>query len=87
MAKSITESSIDDLNGKKKVLIGLMSVIGGLAIVYVATLLYFGYAGRWDQTKTISIVPLIGLIVSALPSIINLKAINAEIARRESQDS
>ncbi|QQS45770.1 MAG: hypothetical protein IPM66_17815 [Acidobacteriota bacterium] len=83
MADASPGSSTADLKAKKKVLIGLLAVIGTILILYLATVIYFISTGR--EVRTLTMVPMLGLVVAALPSIINLKAIQAEIAQRESR--
>ncbi|MGE0101972.1 MAG: hypothetical protein AB7H86_21405 [Blastocatellales bacterium] len=83
MADAFSGSSIADLKAKKSVLIGLLAVIGTVLVLYLATVIYFFSTGR--EVRTLTMIPMLGLVVAALPSIINLKAIQAEIAKRESQ--
>lgn len=83
MADAFSGSSTADLKGRKKALIGLLAVIGTVLALYLATVIYFISTGR--EVRTLTMIPMLGLVVAALPSIINLKAIQAEIAKRESQ--
>lgn len=83
MVDAFSGSSTADLKGKKSVLIGLLAVIGTVLLLYLGTVIYFFSTGR--EVRTLTMVPMLGLVVAALPSIINLRAIQTEIAKRESQ--
>lgn len=82
MAKKMEDYSEQELLKLIKTLRSILIVMGVVALLYAA---YFGYlmgAGKLDNKNLIGLVPLLGMLVAGLPTMMNMNRFKAEVARR-----
>lgn len=81
--KPLTELSLETLHSQRKLLMGLLGVMLGVALVFVGVLLYrMTSGGETGKSNTLLIVPFLALTTTSLPLQMRLGAIRKEIARR-----
>ena len=85
MGNPLEQHSTEKLQSLQKALRSIIGVIAGVSVIYVGVLIYFAVSGKWDQTKSLSIVPLLCMMVVTLPSFINLGVIGKELAKRRGE--
>lgn len=82
MAKQMEDYSEQELLKMIKVMRTILIIMGVVALLYVA---YFGYlmgAGKMDNKNLIGLVPLGGMLVAGLPTMMNMNRFRAELAKR-----
>lgn len=82
MAKKIEDYSEQELLKLIKVMRTILIIMGVVALLYVA---YFGYlmgSGKLDNKNLIGLVPLLGMLVAGLPTMMNMNRFKAELAKR-----
>ncbi len=80
--KPLTEHSVEELNGMRKTITGILAVMGALLLLYVG---YYGYVlatGTWNSSHNLGITGILVLVAVSTPNLVNLSRIRAEIARR-----
>lgn len=82
MAKKIEDYSEQELLKLIKVMRTILIIMAVVALLYVA---YFGYlmgSGKLDNKNLIGLVPLLGMLVAGLPTMMNMNRFKAELAKR-----
>lgn len=80
--KKMENYTVEELNGQKKVIIGVMSIIGVLIIAFGAYFIYSLVAGTWKSSNTLGISS-VGMLVAVLSTqLIVLNNINTELKKR-----
>lgn len=82
MAKEMKDYSEQELLKMIKTMRAILMVMGVVALLYAA---YFGYlmgAGKLDNKNLIGLVPLGGMLVAGLPTMMNMNRFKAELAKR-----
>lgn len=82
MRKELDEMSLSELQAKEKSLTGVAYVILGLGVVYVLALAVFWITGRWTDTQTLGLVPLLGLAAAGMPAWSSRQKLQALIQQR-----
>ena len=80
--KPLTEQSIEELNGMRKAVTGILVVLGAVMLLYFG---YYGYVlatGTWNSSHNMGITGILALVAVSTPNFITLSRIRAEIARR-----
>lgn len=87
MAKQLEDYTEEELQKMVKTMRVILIVMAVVAMLYAA---YFGYlmgAGKMDDTNLIGLVPLFGMLIAGLPTMMNMKRFNTELARRGNAQS
>lgn len=82
MAKKMEDYSEQELLKLIKVFRTILIIMGVIALMYAA---YFGYlmgAGKMDNRSLIGLVPLGGMLIAGLPTMMNMNRFKAELAKR-----
>ena len=82
MAKAMEDYTDQELQKMIRVMRTILIIMGVIALLYVA---YFGYlmvAGKLDGSKMIGVVPMLGMLVAGLPTMINMNRFKAELSKR-----
>lgn len=82
MAKKMEDYSEQELLKLIKVMRSILIIMGVVALLYAA---YFGYlmgAGKLENKNLIGLVPLLGMLVAGLPTMMNMNRFKAELAKR-----
>lgn len=87
MAKQMEDYSEQELLKMIKVMRTILIVMGVVALLYAA---YFGYllgAGKMENKNLIGLVPLGGMLVAGLPTLINWGRFKTELEKRGNPES
>lgn len=68
MAKDVDQMTVEELRAKAKTLHAVAFTVLGLAVVYVIALGVWWVTGRWTETQTLGLVPLVALLAAAWPA-------------------
>lgn len=82
MAGELQRATVEQLTANRKTLTALQWVMVAVTIVYLAVLVYWMVTDNWSGSKLLSIVPLFGITVAALPIRLQLSAIAKELQSR-----
>lgn len=83
MAKKLAEYSEAELKTVIKTLTGLLIVMGVVALAYAGYYAYLYFNDKLNSSNMIGLIPLGALLVTGLPSLININNFRAELARRK----